>query len=580
MALFFRLPVACVLSFLLVLPSSLVYGQQSNFQISFISATSGSAALGALGIAPAITATENGSYLNRLSKQSGKGPQSSFQPTSSDLLVQEAEQRFREGRKLYRAKESDHAREEFDRAIDSMLKASENPSDRQLYEAKLEEMIDSIHRFDLAGLGAAAPADEPQFEKAPLEDILQMTFAVDPKLKKKVRDEVSATASQLPLAVNDTVLGYINYFSGRGRRTMIVGLERAGKYRPMIKRILAEEGVPQELIHLAQAESGFMPRAVSSKAATGMWQFVSWRGNEYGLKQTSYLDDRLDPEKATRSAAKHLHDLYNEFGDWYLAIAAYNCGPGNVEKAIEHTGYADFWELRNRRVLPAETTNYVPIILAMTIMTKNAAEYGLDNISPEPPVEYDTIDMSSPTHLALVGDLTDTPVSQLMQLNPALLRNIAPEGYALRVPKGTAETLTSALEAVPGDRRASWRMHKVESGETLAAIAKRFGSAPGSIASANKLVSDEPLEGERLVIPASFQDEESVDRQPASRHGKVKARGKKQVTKSGTVGSRRVSSHRRPTARSRNASRMKRASRPKTSGNLAHLTKRSSSIDR
>ncbi len=579
MALFLRLPIACILCFLLVSPSSVIFGQQSNLQISLITSTSGST-LGALGIAPAITATENGSYLNRLTKQSGKGPQSSFQPTSSDLLVQEAEQRFREGRKFYRAKESDRAREEFDRAIDSMLKASDNPSDRQLYEAKLEEMIDSIHRFDLAGLGASAPAEEPQFEKAPLEDILQMTFPVDPKLKKKVRDEVNATASQLPLAVNDTVLGYINYFSGRGRGTMIAGLERAGKYRSMIKKILDEEGVPQELIHLAQAESGFMPRAVSSKAATGMWQFVSWRGNEYGLKQTSYIDDRLDPEKATRSAAKHLHDLYNQFGDWYLAIAAYNCGPGNVEKAVEHTGYADFWELRNRRVLPAETTNYVPIILAMTIMTKNAAEYGLDNISPEPPVEYDSIDIASPTHLALIGDLTDTPVSQLIQLNPALLRNIAPEGYALRVPKGSAETLRAALESVPGDRRASWRIHKVESGETLAAIAKRFGSVPGSIASANKLVSDEPLEGDRLVIPASFQEDEVVDRQPASKHRTVKGRGKKHTAKARTVSSRRRSHRHTPSARSRSASRLKRASRPKTAGNLARLIGNRPSVSR
>ena len=136
----------------------------------------------------------------------------------------------------------------------------------------------------------------------------------------------------------------------------------------MIQRVLDEEGVPQELIHLAQAESGFIPRAVSRKAAGGMWQFLAWRGQQYGLMQTKYTDDRMDPEMATRAAAHHLHDLYNEFGDWYLAIAAYNCGPGNVEKAVERTGYADFWELRSHGLLPAETTNYVPIILAMTII--------------------------------------------------------------------------------------------------------------------------------------------------------------------------------------------------------------------
>ena len=150
----------------------------------------------------------------------------------------------------------------------------------------------------------------------------------------------------------------------------------------MIQRILDEEGIPQEIIHLAQAESGFIPRAVSRAAAGGMWQFLKWRGNEYGLKQTAYTDDRMDPEKATRAAARHLRDLYHEFGDWYLAIAAYNCGPGNVEKAVERTGYADFWELRARGVLPAETTNYVPIILAMTIMEKNAAEYGIEGFTP------------------------------------------------------------------------------------------------------------------------------------------------------------------------------------------------------
>ena len=173
------------------------------------------------------------------------------------------------------------------------------------------------------------------------------------------------------------------------------GFQRAGQYKAMIQRVLAEEGVPQELIYLAQAESGFLPRAVSYAAAGGMWQFIQSRGNQYGLEQTAYSDDRYDPEKATRAAARHLNDLYAEFGDWYLAIGAYNCGPGGIERAIERTGYADFWELRARGALPAETKNYVPIILAMTIMGKNAKEYGLDDVTPESPVEYDTVEMSA-----------------------------------------------------------------------------------------------------------------------------------------------------------------------------------------
>ena len=240
-----------------------------------------------------------------------------------------------------------------------MLEASdENPADRTEYDSHMDEMVDQIHRYDLAGMGSSAVVEQGKFEKAPLEDILQMTFPVDPRLKDKVREQVAATVSQLPLSVNDTVLGYINYFSNRGHKTIVAAAQRSGRYRPMIQRILDEEGVPRELIHLAQAESGFIPRAVSRAAAGGMWQFLRWRGQQYGLNQTRYTDDRMDPEKATRAAARHLRDLYSEFGDWYLAIAAYNCGPGVVEHAVERTGYADFWELRSRGVLPAETTNH------------------------------------------------------------------------------------------------------------------------------------------------------------------------------------------------------------------------------
>jgi membrane-bound lytic murein transglycosylase D len=329
---------------------------------------------------------------------------------------------------------------------------------------------------------------------------------VDPRIKDKVRLEMKTTASSLPLMVNDVVLGYINYFSGRGRRTIEYGFEREGKYQPMISRILAEEGIPQELIHLAQAESGFLPRAVSRAAAKGMWQFVQFRGNQYGLMQTPYSDDRYDPEKATRAAAHHLHDLYNEFHDWYLAIAAYNCGPGAIERAVEKTGYADYWELRARHAIPVETSNYVPIILAMTIMAKNAPEYGLDHISPDQPLEYDTLQLDSPTNLALIGDLTDTPFTELQQLNPALLRGTAPGGYELRVPKGMSAQLSAALDKVPAEVRISSRMHRVEAGEDLATIAHRYNSTPKTIAAMNTLADSQPAAGDQLVIPAAYRE--------------------------------------------------------------------------
>lgn len=491
--------------------------QQSKFQTAFLPATPSPPAVADLAEPPAL---EPSPYLH-------DAPPILVQklppaPSEGDLLMQQADQLFQRGKKAYQANDILQARREFDNAVDLMLEASaNNPSDREAFDARLDEMVDSIHRRDLAGLGASADVQNAQFEKAPLEDLLQMTFPVDPKLKDKVKEQVQATASQLPLSVNDAVLGYINYFSGRGRKTLIAGLERAGLYRPLIERILQEEGIPQELIHLAQAESGFFPRAISSKAAAGMWQFVAWRGQEYGLLRTGYTDDRFDPEKATRASARHLHDLYNMFGDWYLAMAAYNCGPVAVARAVERTGYADFWELRSRHALPEQTTNYVPIILAMTIMTKNAAEYGLEAVVPDSPLEFDTIEVNAPTHLGLVADLTDAPMPELQDLNPALLRGVAPSGYVLHVPKGTGSTLSASLQMIPAERRASWRMHKVASGETLASIGKHYGMTPGSIAAANGLKQTSPVAGDRLLIPVAYRSTALPRSVVARRSGKA-----------------------------------------------------------
>ena len=437
--------------------------------------------------------------------------------TRGDMLVERAESRFEAGKHDYENQQIVEARQEFNAAIDLMLEAAgQSPSDLEEFDRKMDRMVDAIHHYDLAGMGASEALEEGKFEKAPLEDILQMTFPVDPRLKDKVREQVSATVSQLPLSVNNAVLGYINFFSNRGRKTLVYGMERSGRYRAMIQRVLSEEGVPTELIHLAQAESGFMPRALSRARAGGMWQFLSWRGAEYGLTKTVYQDDRMDPEKATRAAARHLHDLYNEFGDWYLAIAAYNCGPGVVENAVERTGYADFWELRDRGVLPLETTNYVPIILAMTIMEKNAAEYGLESVQYDPPAEYDSLTLASSTSLALVADITDRSVPELAALNPALLKSVAPANSVLHVPKGQGTALAAALDRVPAEHRDSWRMHRVVEGETLATIGKRYAAAPASIATANRLASSEAVAGDVLLIPAAPRVEPPVRRTAAT----------------------------------------------------------------
>ncbi len=492
-----------------LLTASCGFNQQARFQMSFLPPAPRAASPGDLREidAPPDVQSQN-PYLQQMPALFPAAAAAPKQKLIGDTKARQADFAFQRGQRYYKSKDTAAARREFDAAIDLMLDASdENPEDRDYYENKLEEMVDNIHRYDLAGLGASADIDPGRFEKAPLEDILPMTFPVDPKMKDKVREQVAATVSQLPLSVNDTVLGYISYFSNRGHRTLIAATERSGRYRPMIQRILDEEGVPQELIHLAQAESGFMPRAVSRKAAGGMWQFLMSRGQQYGLMQSRYADDRMDPEKATRAAARHLRDLYSEFGDWYLAIAAYNCGPGVVEKAVERTGYADFWELRSRGVIPAETTNYVPIILAMTIMEKNAAEYGLDHIQLDPPLEYDTVEVTAPTSLTLVADVTDSPLSELAALNPSILRGIAPASFSLHLPKGTGNQLVAALQLIPAEHRDSWRVHRVGAGETLAAIGKRYALPASSIVAANNLKTPEAVEGDRLMIPTPARAE-------------------------------------------------------------------------
>jgi membrane-bound lytic murein transglycosylase D len=481
---------------------SITSNQQSKFQNSFLPPAPQSLSLNDADL-PKVPLAQPNIYLQDLPAILVASPSMPLRRTSGDALVDRAERRFEAGKRLYQAQDIVGARRQFDTAVDLMLQASdETPADRLEYEKKFDEMVESVHRFDLSGMGASASLDQGKFEKAPLEDILQMTFPVDPRLKDKVREQVKATVSQLPLSVNDAVLGYINYFSNRGHRTIVAAYQRSGRYRPMIQRILDEEGVPQELIHLAQAESGFIPRAVSRMAAGGMWQFLTWRGQQYGLMQTKYTDDRMDPEMATRAAAHHLHDLYNEFGDWYLAIAAYNCGPGTVEKAVERTGYADFWELRGRGALPAETTNYVPIILAMTIMEKNAAEYGLEGVQMDAPLEYDTVKTDSLTGLELIADVTDMPLNELAALNPAALKGMLPEGHTLHVPKGTSNAVSAALALIPVEHRATWRMHHIGPGETLETIARRYGVTPASIVAANRLATTRTEEGDRLTIPA------------------------------------------------------------------------------
>lgn len=435
------------------------------------------------------------------------GLETAFPPKPSwkEDRMRRAETLYAEGYRLYQSGDRLGARQHFDDAMDLILNSQSQPVNRSAFDKRFDELVQRIYRIDVDSLQTEVsdPA-VPSYDKAPIDDILSLTFPVDPKLKLKVREEVGVTVSQLPLEASDAVLSFINYFSGdRGKRTLVAGLKRAGRYKPMISRILDEEGIPQEFIFLAQAESGFLPRAMSYMAAGGMWQFIRETGAKYGLKNDAWVDERFDPEMATRAAARHLRDLYHEFGDWYLAIAAYNCGQGNVDKAVAKTGYADVWELRSRGTLPLETSNYVPIILAMTIMAKNPSNYGIEDVTPEDPLVYDSITMNVPTNLALISDVIDRPVSELKELNPALLRDLAPAGYRLHIPRGSSQTLMAGLDMVPTDKRANWRAHRAGATDTMASLATRYGTSSAALAAANNIADNEVTEGSLIIIPAA-----------------------------------------------------------------------------
>ena len=436
-------------------------------------------------------------------------------PGGIPYLIERVKEKFAAGEADYKAGHLAAARRDFDDAVDWMLESGYDPNSDPKLSELFHQVTDTIYAYELQAFRAGDGFSEAPAVPAPIDEVAEMTFPVDPKLKERAEEAAKNLSHDLPLTVNDVVVSYLNFFqTPRGRAIVETGLRRKGKYDDMIARVLKEEGVPQDLIYLAQAESAFQPLALSRAGARGIWQFVQWRGNEYGLKRTWWVDERMDPEKATRAAAQHLRDLYGLFGDWYLAIAAYNCGPGNVQKGVERTGYADFWELYKRNVLPRETKNYVPIILALTLIAKDAAHYGI-SVDPEPEVETDVVKPGRAIDLRLVAETIDVDVATLRTLNPSLLRMATPDdpGFVLHLPKGTSETFSAEIADIPADKWVSWRRHRVESGETLTSIAKKYRVTPGAIAAANDLEAGTGLEaGEKLIIPAARPVEETKSR--------------------------------------------------------------------
>jgi membrane-bound lytic murein transglycosylase D len=427
-------------------------------------------------------------------------------PDPVDALIASAEKQYAAGEANYQAGHLEAAKTNFDDAFNMLLSSDLDIRADDRLEHEFDKVIEAVHELELAAMKQGDGFTEQRSEPAPIDEANDITFPVDPNVKAKAEAEIKVTKSDLPLVLNDQVAMFINYFSStRGHATLERALARSGRYRDMITQVLKEEGVPLDLTYLAQAESGFQPLALSRAGARGMWQFMAGSATPYGLERNWWVDDRQDPEKATRAAARYLKDLYKQFGDWYLAMAAYNSGAGTVQHAVERTGYADFWELYKRGVLPHETQNYVPIIVAVTIMAKNPAQYGLEHVTLEPATKMDRVTIDYPVDLRLVAECVDTSVSNLQELNPSLLRMTTPkdQSFTLNLPASSAGKYQAEIAAIPLDMRTWWHYHRVEYGDTAASLAKKYHTTATSIAEANSLTDGDVKVGAKLIIPVA-----------------------------------------------------------------------------
>ncbi len=318
---------------------------------------------------------------------------------------------------------------------------------------------------------------------------------------ERVRAAEQGASYDYPIDLNDKVLTWVNLFTTSRKGFMENALGRASMYLPMVRQVFAEEGVPSDLAYLALIESGYRNDANSRAKAVGMWQFIRSTGRIYGLNGTAWVEERRDPIKATRAAARYLKRLYQISGDWYLAASSYNAGPLTLDRAIQNVGSRNFWDLHRSRWLRTETKNYVPELCAAILIGHNPERYGL-HIQPLTPYAYETVTVSSMTSLTVLARCAGTDAATLRALNPELLRGSTPPGtYALRVPPGQAVDCLRQLARMPAGQRLDFQNYTVRKGDTLVKVAKKFKLSPEDLLAANDLEAKAFKVGKRLLVP-------------------------------------------------------------------------------
>jgi membrane-bound lytic murein transglycosylase D len=468
------------------------------------------------------------------SANSGKSVQVAPRPSAGYVAMTKASELFALGREAALAGDFECAREYFRQSI-AVLRPETGPapSDPELL-AFSYQLYESALRYEaLAGPAEEAGTSDGQMAselneiaepEATPESIVHAREAID--------SDTVDISYDIPITINDSVLKILAAFQNDERVHGVIsrGLSRSGRYLPMIHRIFSEEGIPRDLAQIALIESSFLPHARSPVSAHGIWQFMPRTGRQYGLTANAVVDERSDPEKATRAAARYLSYLHELFDDWYLAMAAYNAGEGKILRSMQRTGARDFWALAASGAIRPQTQNYVPAVIAATLIARNPLHYGFE-VEYEAPLAYETVTLDRPVHLKHLAG-SDATLEELKRLNPELKSGFTPrqpEGYELKVPIGTGQGMQIAFAAAPTVTIPVARRHVVRRGETLARIARRYRVSVASLASANGLSRRARIpRGRALVVPGRSR----VEVQSASVRKGGKARRDKTVVAS------------------------------------------------